>query len=63
MDYLREFDIRLDHEMYYAGELLQGHIYLETIENFKLKCKYTHSKFWNSILDACSTVNLACIAG
>ncbi|XP_050523902.1 arrestin domain-containing protein 3-like isoform X2 [Daktulosphaira vitifoliae] len=37
MDYIREFDIRLDKEMFYAGEILEGHVVLDTIENFKLK--------------------------
>jgi len=39
MDYIREFDIRLDKEMFYAGEILEGHVVLDTIENFKLKSK------------------------
>jgi len=37
MDYIREFDIRLEKEMYYAGETLSGVVILDTIENFKLK--------------------------
>ncbi|XP_042908083.1 arrestin domain-containing protein 2 [Parasteatoda tepidariorum] len=37
MDYIREFDIRLEKEMYYAGEVLSGHVILDTVENFKLK--------------------------
>ncbi|KAH6941969.1 hypothetical protein HPB50_026063 [Hyalomma asiaticum] len=37
MDYIREFDIRLEKEMYYAGETLAGHIIVNTIENFKLR--------------------------
>lgn len=37
MDYIREFDIRLDREMYYAGESLVGHVVLDTVENFKLR--------------------------
>lgn len=37
MDYIREFDIRLEKEMYYAGEMLTGNVILDTIENFKLK--------------------------
>ncbi|XP_034233055.1 arrestin domain-containing protein 4-like isoform X1 [Thrips palmi] len=37
MDYIREFDIRLDREMYYAGETIVGHVLLDTIENFKLR--------------------------
>lgn len=40
MDYIREFDIRLDKEMFYAGEILEGHVVLDTIENFKLKSKF-----------------------
>jgi hypothetical protein len=39
MDYIREFDIRLDREMYYAGETLVGHVVLDTVENFKLRGK------------------------
>lgn len=37
MDYIREFDIRLEKEMYYAGEMLTGNVILDTVENFKLK--------------------------
>lgn len=37
MDYIRQFDIRLEKEMYYPGECLIGHVILHTIENFKLK--------------------------
>lgn len=37
MDYIREFDIRLEKEMFYAGEVLTGHIFLNTLENFKLR--------------------------
>lgn len=40
MDYIREFDIRLEKEMYYAGELLSGLVVLDTSENFKLRGKY-----------------------
>lgn len=39
MDYIREFDIKLDKEYYYAGEQLNGTVILETTENFKLKSK------------------------
>ena len=39
MDYLKEFDIRLEKEMFYAGEILRGTVYLDTQENFKLKGK------------------------
>lgn len=39
MDYIREFDIRLEREMYYAGEVLAGHVLLDTVENFKLRCE------------------------
>ncbi|CAM1293619.1 Uncharacterised protein g783 [Pycnogonum litorale] len=37
MDYIREFDIKLEKEMYYAGETLHGQVLLDTTENFKLK--------------------------
>lgn len=39
MDYIREFDIKLDKEYYYAGEQISGTVILDTIENFKLKSK------------------------
>lgn len=41
MDYIREFDIKLDREMYYAGESLSGHVVLNTTENFKLRSMYS----------------------
>jgi len=37
MDYIREFDIRLEKEMYYAGETVYGIVILDTLENFKLR--------------------------
>ncbi|XP_044743797.1 arrestin domain-containing protein 3-like [Chrysoperla carnea] len=37
MDYIREFDIKLDKEYYYAGEALNGTVILDTVENFKLR--------------------------
>lgn len=37
MDYISEFDIHLDREVWYPGELLTGFVLLKTIENFKLK--------------------------
>lgn len=37
MDYIREFDIRLEKEMYYAGETMSGVVVLDTSENFKVK--------------------------
>lgn len=37
MDYIRQFDIRLEKEMFYPGESLHGHVILNTTENFKLK--------------------------
>lgn len=40
MDYIREFDIQLDKEYYYAGETISGNVVLDTIENFKLRRKY-----------------------
>ena len=40
MDYIREFDIRLEKEMYYAGETVYGVVILDTVENFKLRGKH-----------------------
>lgn len=40
MDYIKELDIRLDKEFYYAGEVIAGKVVLDTSENFKLKCKF-----------------------
>ncbi|XP_044762942.1 arrestin domain-containing protein 3-like [Coccinella septempunctata] len=37
MDYIREFDIKLDKEYYYPGEQVNGTVILDTIENFKLR--------------------------
>jgi hypothetical protein len=49
MDYIREFDIRLEKEMFYAGEVLSGVVILDTIENFKLRSKQ-YILFLSSIL-------------
>jgi hypothetical protein len=45
MDYISEFDIRLEREMYYAGEILTGRVILSTTENFKLKGEFTFTIF------------------
>ncbi|XP_060532663.1 arrestin domain-containing protein 3-like isoform X2 [Cylas formicarius] len=37
MDYIKEFDIKLDKEYYYPGETINGNVILDTIENFKLR--------------------------
>ncbi|CAG9770230.1 unnamed protein product [Ceutorhynchus assimilis] len=37
MDYIREFDIQLEREHYYAGETVCGNVILDTVENFKLR--------------------------
>lgn len=37
MDYIRSFDIRLEKDVYYAGETINGHVYLENVDNFKVK--------------------------
>lgn len=39
MDYISEFDIQLEKEQYYAGEIITGNVILTTTENFKLKGK------------------------
>ncbi|XP_058809351.1 arrestin domain-containing protein 3-like isoform X4 [Phymastichus coffea] len=37
MDNISEFDIKLEKEVYYAGETIRGHVILHTSENFKLR--------------------------
>lgn len=39
MDYIREFDIKLEKEYYYPGEVVSGTVLLDTVENFKLRSK------------------------
>lgn len=48
MDYIGDLDIRLEKEYYYAGEEIRGSVFLETLENFKLKCKSIFSFFERS---------------
>lgn len=43
MDYIGDLDIRLEKEYYYAGEEIKGTVFLETLENFKLRCKYSNT--------------------
>lgn len=43
MDYIKEFDIKLDKEHYYAGEVINGTVILDTTENFKLRSKYNQA--------------------
>jgi hypothetical protein len=38
MDNISEFDIKLEKDIYYAGEIIRGHVILHTTENFKLRC-------------------------
>lgn len=40
MDYIREFDIKLEKEYYYPGEAVNGNVILDTVENFKLRSKF-----------------------
>ena len=48
MDYIREFDIKLDKEFYYAGEQINGTVLLDTTENFKLRSKLNRFRdFWS----------------
>jgi hypothetical protein len=41
MDYVQKFDIELDKEIYYAGELVSGRVIVITTENIKVKGKST----------------------
>ncbi|VDD97913.1 unnamed protein product [Enterobius vermicularis] len=37
MDYITSFDIRLENDVYYAGELVRGNVLIENVENIKIK--------------------------
>lgn len=37
MDFIRSFDIRLEKDVYYAGEVIHGHVLLENSENIKIR--------------------------
>ena len=37
MDCISSFDIRLDKDIYYAGEALNGHVILDNTENVKIR--------------------------
>ena len=40
MDYVQKFDIELDKEIYYAGEIISGRVIVDTLENIKVKGAY-----------------------
>lgn len=54
MDYIRKYDIELEKEQYYAGEILRGWVVIENAENLRITgmiinhlCMivyYTHNK-------------------
>lgn len=58
MDYIREFDIRLDKEHYYAGEIINGLVVLDTVENFKLRCMFL--EYYNEIQWLISRLDFRC---
>ena len=37
MDFVQKFDIELDKEIYYAGEVVTGRVIVVTTENIKVK--------------------------
>ncbi len=37
MDHIKKFDIELDKDYYYAGEVLKGCIVVENVENLKVR--------------------------
>ncbi|XP_005101395.2 uncharacterized protein LOC101860258 [Aplysia californica] len=37
MDFIRTFEVELDRQVYYAGEMLTGHVYLEVEENMRIQ--------------------------
>ncbi len=41
MDFIKKFDIELEKENYYAGELLRGWVIVENVENLKVKGELT----------------------
>lgn len=41
MDFIKKFDIELEKENYYAGELLRGWVIVENVENLKVKGEIT----------------------
>lgn len=40
MDYVQKFDVELDKEIYYAGEIISGRVIVDTLENIKVKGEY-----------------------
>jgi hypothetical protein len=36
MDFIRKYDIELDKEQYYAGEVLRGRVVIENAENLRI---------------------------
>ena len=36
MDYIRKYDIELEKEQYYAGEILRGWVVIENAENLRI---------------------------
>ena len=37
MDYVQKFDIELEKDVYYAGEVIKGKVVVVTVENIKVK--------------------------
>ena len=37
IDYIKNFDIELDKDYYYAGEKVTGNVVVENCENFKVR--------------------------
>lgn len=40
MDYIRAFEVELDKTVYYAGETVSGHVYLEVEDNMRMQSEY-----------------------
>ena len=40
MDYIKQFEIELDKEVYYAGETLSGCVLVQNTENIKVQGKF-----------------------
>lgn len=58
MDNISEFDIKLEKDVYYAGEVMRGHVMLHTTENFKLRCKIRNQCLFVSFFNFVSYIDV-----
>jgi len=48
MDYIRKYDIELEKEQYYAGEILRGWVVIENAENLRITGSLTIRSLYRS---------------